>query len=130
MGNRSTIASVYMISWTDIENSQKEVCKKVKVNWTPVDRNFMIAINDSLFTTTQPINGLRHPRQQTIDGWYLWSGKEIPQEQNNFFVPIHIDHLIENRPLVLKYLGLPEGWRFQINDNGYEDIWFDEKILL
>lgn len=54
---------------------------------------------------------------------------EIPQTDNDFFKPLHIRHLIEDRPVVLKYLGLPPGWRFQIDDKGYEDIWFDESIL-
>jgi hypothetical protein len=60
---------------------------------------------------------------------YLWSGGDIPQEDDHFFQPLHVEHLLEYRPIVLKYLGLPEGWRFQIDDKGYEDIWFDESVI-
>ena len=118
-----------MTNWNDIEQEQKDVCKRLNLPWTPVERGLMVAINNSLFTDIQPINGLRHPRQKNIDGWYIWRGGEIPQDEDNFFNPIHPDHLLEKQPLVLKYLGLPYGYRFQIDDRGYEDIWFDQSIL-
>ena len=118
-----------MTNWDKIEQEQKDVCKRLDLPWTPVDNELMVAISNSLLTDTQPINGLRHPRQKNIDGWYLWSGEEIPQDEDNFFNPIHPIHLLEKRPLVLRYLGLPYGYRFQIDDKGYEDIWFDESIL-
>jgi len=118
-----------MTTWNDIELQQKEVCKRFNLLWTPVDKTLMIAINNSLFSDTKPINGLRHPRGKNIDGWYLWSGEEIPQNENDFFKPIHTEHLFESKPIVLKYLGLPYGYRFQIDDKGYEDIWLDQSIL-
>ena len=73
----------------------------------------MIAFNESLLLDTLPINGLRHPKTNNIDGWYLWSDGEIPQADNNFFKPIHVGHLPEQRPIILKYLGLSVGWRFK-----------------
>jgi len=95
----------------------------------PVEQNSLIAFNESLLTKTEPVNGLRHPKHGIIDGWYLWSGAEISQDDDEFFKPLHVSHLMTNRPLVLKYLGLPPGWRFQIDDDGYEDVWFDETLL-
>lgn len=118
-----------MIKWVDIEKEQKDVCRRLNLSWNPVDLKLMIAFNDSLFSIVQPINGLRHPKENKIDGWYLWSGDEIVQNNNDFFKPIHVEHLIEKQPLVLKYLGLPYGYRFQIDHNGYEDVWFDNSIL-
>jgi hypothetical protein len=119
----------HMNVWNQIQQEQKAICDKLKVDWMAVDEKSFIAINDSLFSDTKPINGLRHPKHGKIDGWYLWSGGEIPQQESDFFKPLHTEHLIQVRPIVLKYLGLPPGWRFQIDDNGYEDIWFDESIL-
>src|SRR5687768_10627874 len=118
-----------MKNWIKIEEEQKEVCKRLEVDWVPVEKESMVAINESLFSDLQPINGFRHPREGTIEGWYLWSGGEIPQNDDNFFKPIHAEHLNEERQNVLRYMGLPPGWRFQIDDNGYEDIWFDGSIL-
>lgn len=118
-----------MTKWNDIELEQKEVCRRLNLTWKPVSRELMIAINDSIFPNKQPVNGLRHPKEEKIDGWYLWSGEEIPQDRSDFFEPIHPEHLIEKRSLILKYLGLPYGYRFQIDDKGYEDVWFDQSIL-
>ena len=118
-----------MIDWNYIQQQQKALCQKLNINWTPVERDSLIAFNDSLFSSTQPINGLRHPKKEKMDGWFLWSGGTFPQDDEKYFKPLHIEHLLEKRPLVLKYLGLPAGWRFQIDDLGYEDIWFDNSIL-
>lgn len=118
-----------MRNWDDIVQEQKDDCKRLDLPWISVDKGLMIAINNLLLTDTQPINGLRHHRQKNIDGWYLWSGEEIPQDMHNFLNSIHPIHLVEKRPLVLRYLGLPYGYRFQIDDKDYEDIWFDQSIL-
>ncbi len=118
-----------MSNWNHIQHQQKAICDKLKIDWTPVDINSMIVFNESLLSDILPINGLRHPKTDNIDGWYLWSGGEIPQNDNEFFKPLHVGHLIEQRPIVLKYLGLPPGWRFQIDGNEYEDLWFDKSIL-
>ena len=118
-----------MTDWILIQQDQKAICNKLKVDWTPVDINSLIAFNDSLLLPIKPINGLRNPKHGTIDGWYLWSGGEINQSNSNFFKPLHVRHLLDKRPIVLKYLGLPAGWRFQIDDEGYEDIWFDKSIM-
>jgi hypothetical protein len=118
-----------MNEWNDIQQQQQAICKTLNVTWTPISINSMIAFNESLLSDTKPINGLRHPGTETIAGWYLWSGGDIPQQDDEFFKPVHVVHLLHDRPIVLKYLGLPPGWRFQIDDNGYEDIWFDKAIL-
>ncbi|TWD77279.1 hypothetical protein FB547_110241 [Variovorax beijingensis] len=74
-----------------------------------------------------PVNGLRHPPTTGTSGWYIWAGEELSTEAD-FFKPLHIEHLDGWAPEIKKYLGLPPGWRFLIAP-GYEDIWFDEKLL-
>jgi len=117
------------MDWSEIYLEQQKVCKKHGADWVAVDRQMMIAINNSIFTDIQPINGLRNPKEEVIDGWYLWSGGEIPQDNPKFFEPLCVDHLVDKRLVVLKYLGLPPGWRFQIDDTGYEDVWYEETLL-
>lgn len=116
------------MEWNIFEKEQKEICKKYNLEWNSVNENSMLAINDSLCLNIEPINGLRHNRNGNIEGWYIWSGDEIPHDEENFFKPIHIYHLIDSKPEILKYLGLPVGYRFQIDSKKYEDIWFDEKV--
>lgn len=118
-----------MVIWNLIQQQQKAVCDKFGIPWMPAEMDSLVAFNDSLFSLTMPINGLRHPKHGNLDGWYLWSGDDITQADDNFFKPLHVKHLIDRQPLVLKYLGLPAGWKFQIDNKGYEDVWFDQSVL-
>ncbi|MFI5125048.1 MAG: hypothetical protein ACHQDF_06975 [Chitinophagales bacterium] len=64
---------------------------------------------------------------RSTTGWYLWSGEEF-SEDPNFFVPLHVEHLKEWCPEIIKYLRLAPGWRFLIAPN-YEDVWEDLTLL-
>ena len=75
-----------------------------------------------------PINGLRHPSENGTNGWYIWCGDELKTEED-FFSPLHIEHISEYLPEVADYLDLPPGYRFLIDGNNFEDVWFDEKLL-
>jgi len=74
-----------------------------------------------------PLNGLRHPPEGDTCGWYIYAGEELP-DRPDFFVPLHVEHLAEWSPQVIKYLGLPPGWRFLLA-TGYEDVWYDPALL-
>ena len=74
-----------------------------------------------------PINGMRvHPTEGT-NGWYIWGGGE-PSLDPDFYQPLCIEHLPEHLPQVLEYLDLPPGYRFLIDGDNYEDVWFDEQL--
>jgi len=45
------------------------------------------------------------------------------------FVPLHVEHLAAWRPEILRFLGLPPGWRF-LTDGSYVDVWYDAALLL
>jgi hypothetical protein len=96
-----------------IEEEQKMVCESLGVAWNPIETHSLIAFNESLFTSIKPINGLRHPKQAVIDGWYLWGGSEIPDDEH-YFKPIHVEHLIEKKGIILRYLALPAGCPYSI----------------
>jgi hypothetical protein len=61
-------------------------------------------------------------------GWYIWAGEGSPSSDPDFFVPLHLEHLSEWRPEILKFLGLPPGWRF-LTAGKYEDVWYDATLL-
>ena len=108
--------------------TQKELCEKYEITFfdTPFDLKVGVSLNvkDGIL----PINGLRHPVTQNTSGWYIWAGEEFNTDPD-FFKPLHIFHLIDWCPDVIKYLGLPPGYRFLIAD-GYEDVWTDDSLLL
>jgi hypothetical protein len=73
-----------------------------------------------------PLHGLRHPPTSTTSGWYVWTG-DLSQE-DDFFGPWHVSHLISSRPQVAHLLDLPPGTRFVVAPD-YEDVWEDPSLL-
>ena len=62
-------------------------------------------------------------------GWYLWAGRDDVPLEPDAFVPLHVEHLAAWRPEILRFLGLPPGWRF-LTDGSYVDVWYDAALLL
>ncbi|GAB3186666.1 hypothetical protein FHX75_111366 [Micromonospora palomenae] len=76
----------------------------------------------------EPLNALRHPIAGSSNGWFVWRGQAIPREDDNFFAPLHVEHLHEYAPELGPYLALPPGWGVVLAP-GYEDVWYDETLL-
>ena len=75
-----------------------------------------------------PIHGLRVLPTESTNGWYIWCGGEM-SHANDFFAPLHVEHLAEYLPAAVEYLGLPPGYRFLIDGANFEDVWFDAALL-
>ncbi|WP_025183814.1 hypothetical protein [Leptospira kirschneri] len=113
----------------DFIEQQKIICKKLNVNYCPSSLNSKVGIALNVKSgIVLPINGLRHPIEGDTTGWYIWAG-EVLSDATDFFQPLHVQHLQEWCPQIIKYLGLPPGWRFLV-DGDYEDIWYDESLLV
>ncbi len=110
-----------------LEDQQRAVCQRYGANWSPVDPDLKVGIARNVKSGLQPINGLRHPPEGDTTGWYIWAGEELSDDPG-FFAPLHVSHLEEWCPAVLKYLGLPPGYRFLIAGE-YEDVWEDRSLL-
>lgn len=111
-------------SWNSHIDKQKEVCTTHNSTWKPINKKLNVGVSANL--DKDPINGLRHPSEKGTTGWFIWSGEY--SEADDFFQPICAEHLLQKRPEIIKYLGLDIGYRFLADRNGYEDIWFDEKL--
>jgi hypothetical protein len=111
----------------EIIDIQKSICKKYKATYFESPDSLKVGISKNIKTGILPINGLRHPPQGDTTGWYIWAGEEWSNEPN-FFVPLHVKHLNEWCPEIIKFLGLPPGWRFLVAGE-YEDVWKDLSLL-
>ncbi|MBD8019125.1 immunity protein Imm33 domain-containing protein [Kaistella pullorum] len=111
-------------SWNVHIEPQKNICEKYNSLWKPINKKFKIGISDNW--NENPINGLRHSQQEGTTGWFIWSGEY--SDNNDFFKPICAEHLLQIRPEIIKYLGLEIGFRFLVDNKGYEDVWKDENI--
>jgi len=112
----------------EIISEQMKVCEKYQAVWFGAPLDQKIGVSKNLTSGEMPINGLRHPPENGTAGWYIWAGEW--SDANDFFEALHIQHLIEKYPQLLKYLGLPPGYRFQVDSNGYEDVWEDKNLLV
>jgi len=106
---------------------QRQLCRRFGAAFLSSPLDLKVGITENVRAGAFPMNGLRHTPEKDTTGWYIWAGEDI-SEDPDFFKPLHVKHLDQSCPLVLKYLGLPPGWRFLIAD-GYEDVWFDAKLL-
>lgn len=116
-----------MIAQKEIERSQRAICERLSVDFfrSPPSAKLGIALNAR--GGLLPLNGLRHLPDHGTTGWYIWAGEELSVAPD-FFVPLHVKHLVDWCPQAQPYLGLPPGWRFLLGD-GYEDLWFDPSLL-
>jgi hypothetical protein len=74
-----------------------------------------------------PIYGVRLNPDKDAEGWFIWGGDY--SDDPAFYQPIHVCHLEDVMPIVVRYLALAPGYRFIIDHEGYEDIWFDASVL-
>src|SRR5947209_8272498 len=109
-----------------MSDAQAAVCERFGVEFEPSHSHLKLGL---AFDTLgqKPINGLRHAPKGDTTGWYVWAGDELCTG-DEFFQPIHVDHLVKILPAIIPYLGLPAGWRFQVAP-GHEDVWFDPALL-
>ena len=75
-----------------------------------------------------PINGLRISAMSGSSGWFIYGGDEASDDPG-FYQPLCVTHIRKYCEIAVPYLCLPAGWRFQIDANGYEDVWFDERLM-
>ena len=105
---------------------QKRVCERFGAAFVDAPLDLKVGISLTARQGDLPFNGLRHPPEKDTTGWFIWGGKEFSDDPE-FFHPLCVEHLPDWCPMVIRYLGLPPGWRFLIADN-YEDVWFDEAL--
>lgn len=112
-------------NWNVHIEPQKQLCQQHQAAWSPINKKSYIGIGGDL--VKEPLNGLRHPSQQGTTGWFIWAGDY--SEREDFFKPLCAEHLLQLKPQLIKFLGLPAGFRFLTDNDGYIDIWKDEKLL-
>ncbi|MGY3301804.1 hypothetical protein ACVK1X_001082 [Pseudomonas sp. PvR086] len=102
--------------------TQNAICEKYGVSALASEEMVALAIG-SLGKT--PIYGTRIqlPENGNVS-WFIHCGEHSAAP--DFYQPLHVHHLHEMLPQVLKYLCLPTGAKFIIDTEGYEDVWMAE----
>jgi hypothetical protein len=104
-----------------MEIKQQEICERFGAPYlaAPFDSIAGVAI-ETFKAGAMPVYGVRIQEGE----WYIYAGEY--SAATDFYKPVHIAHLVELYPQVLPYLGLGAGWKFIIDDQGYEDVWYEE----
>jgi hypothetical protein len=76
----------------------------------------------------KPLNGMRHPPESGISGWYVWGGEEFSQAAD-FFSPVQVGQIGDYVPNIQALLELPPAFRFRIDDGGKTKVWIDGSLL-
>jgi hypothetical protein len=111
----------------EIVATQREVCARYGADPVPAPLELKAGVAANLRDGLLPINGLRHQPEPGTTGWFIWAGTE-PSDDGDFFKPLHVAHLIEWCPAVIRFLQLPPGYRFQVAPD-HEDVWRDPSLL-
>jgi hypothetical protein len=111
----------------DYVNAQLAVCQRFHTQYFDCDQMLKVGISRNVREGLRPLNGLRLKPEGETSGWYIWAGEQF-SESPDFFVPLHVSHLLDWAPLAMPYLGLPPGWRFLVTER-YEDVWADPSLL-
>jgi hypothetical protein len=114
---------------TEAEIEQRAVCAQYGSLVVPSPRDLKVGISRQNWQHPTIVNGLRHPVTADATGWYFWLGDRL-SSNDDFFRPLHVWHLSELAPCIVRYLLLAPGWRLLIDEsNGYEDVWYDPELL-
>ncbi|UXZ98211.1 hypothetical protein K3169_10260 [Pseudomonas phytophila] len=102
---------------------QHSVCSKVGADFTTSRFEQLIVISDGVLEG-EASEGVRYPSPEHMSGWWITTDKYNGDTKS--LKTVHAPHLAVNRPDLVKYLGLPNGYRFHELTN---DAWFDEKVV-
>lgn len=110
----------------NIQELQQEICRKYKSKFEPLGTDEIVAV--ALQTLGQkPITAERIFLQEGENvSWFIYCGEH--SQEADFYQPVHWHHLKEILPEILPYLGLSQGFRFIIDNEGYEDVWFENNL--
>lgn len=109
------------------QEEQRALCVRFGVEFTPPLKQSILGIRLNVRDDIVALNGLRHPPSNDTNGWYIWAG-EILEEREDFFVPLHLEHVGRWHKDISRFLALPPGWRFLVAGD-YEDVWFDPALI-
>lgn len=110
-------------------SGQRAVARRFGVAPAPPWPGSMVGTGRGSAHGVWPLHGLRHPPEGATNGWYLWCGtNEIPQNDDEFFDALHVEHMDDTFPALVPYLALPPGWRVLLAPD-HEDVWYDPSLL-
>ena len=107
-------------------HAQLEICAKYEVHHVASPPTALVSVTRKVLEGMVPFNGLRLTAKGDHTGWYLWGDECLPP--NPPFCNTTVAELDERCSAVIKFLGLPPGWCFDVSTHG-EYGWQDSTFL-
>jgi hypothetical protein len=109
-----------------MNDEQHTICKKYNSEYIYFNPLINVGANIASLDK-QPIYGVRINPTTDTSGWYFWGGDY--SDADDFFQPVHGKHIVELHPELEKYLALQAGFKFIVDNEGYEDVWYDPSSI-
>jgi hypothetical protein len=109
----------------DIEVEQKKCCEHFNTEFSPVEDTQLVAISKGIYEGVVPVEGVRYPSPKHMTGWWLTTDEYDGNIDS--IKTVHFSHIVEKRPELAIYMGLPNGHRFLLGGEE-ENVWFDEEV--
>ena len=122
-GDGYTLGTEYALK---VINDQEEECLIYTAHPVFPTFNQKIVISKGVYEM-MAVQAVRYPSPDHMCGW--WITTDLYDGKIKSLLVVHFYHVAFARPDLLRYLALPNGYRFYISDNEI-DVWFDETILL
>jgi hypothetical protein len=106
----------------ELVNEQRKICEKYESPVFLCAKELKAGVAMKTIGT-EPLYGVRVPPTEGTCGWLIWGGEY--SEDLNFYDAVHVEHLPDLIPHAMKYLALAPGFRFVIDKDGYEDVYFE-----
>ncbi|MFC4158951.1 immunity protein Imm33 domain-containing protein [Chitinimonas lacunae] len=96
--------------WVD----QNRLCAKHSAEFVPpyLEQNVVISVG---VYEGGDVQGVRYPSPEHMSGW--WITTDLYNGDTKTLQKVHAYHLVQQRPELIQFLGLPYGYRFY-SDNG------------
>ena len=107
-----------------IEQRQREMCKRYAAECVVPRDDQMCAVSAGVLEG-DPVQGVRYRAPSHMSGWYLTTSR-YDGDHRSLRVE-HVAHVVDRRPDVAAFLGLPPGYRFDVG-GGTAEAWFDAAV--
>ncbi len=97
----------------NLMKDQIALCELNNIAYTPAQGDELCAIFPDVITKDNIVYGLRWSKEKNMSGFLFWTDNS-PQDMSKVSI-YHIYDLPKIKPELLRFLGIPVGYRFNVN---------------
>ncbi|MDM5450969.1 immunity protein Imm33 domain-containing protein [Peribacillus simplex] len=108
---------------------QLYICEELDADFEPPTADKTVMLSKNILEEDGIIQGVRYFGEAQSSGWLLYRDEEdLDEEKERNLITLRLHELTAKKSDLVCFFGLPSGYRFIIEDDGY-DAWCDENIV-